>query len=541
VRRLASAEAAAALDASTAEACRVPPLLLMENAALRIWQALEPEARLAGALGSGEGDALLLALAGPGNNGGDALAVLRQARFAGFTRLAAILSSESPGELAAIQLSSLRAMGIELLVWSGQRERATALLEQAHLVLDGLAGTGLKGPLRGPSLEIAQALAGIPAERRPRVAAIDLPSGLSDGMEAGSFVLPAELCFSVEPAKASLYYPASRGASGRIIPIEGVFPADALPGEGPLLLEASDLAALAGAPRSSAHKGERGRLGLFAGSEGMLGAASFACRGAHAASVGLVEFFAGSGLYPGLAGGAGLGAFGSAVIRPEPKASGSGSSGLPEGLSSLHVLLVGPGWGAGLAHRGLLESILGLGLPTVLDADGVRLFAELLSAGYSPAADRPAPLILTPHPGEFEAISGIAAARALANPASILPAFAAKAGAIVVLKANVTWIASPEGRLAVWDGNEPSLGVAGSGDVLAGIMAGILAGKAARRRREGAASICDAHDDAWDAACAAVIAHGLAGRDARKELGWYEAPAIARAAARRLDPNCLSG
>lgn len=530
MRPLASAAEAAALDLSTANSCSLPPLLLMENAAVRIWQSLKTRLP-AISLSLGGKDPAIVALAGSGNNGGDALAVLRQARFEGHRDLAAILVSRRRGELVEVQLASLKAMGIPLISWEEERERSLSVLASASLLIDGITGTGLKGPLSGEALGLLRAIEMMYGALRPKIAAADMPSGLSDSMEPGSALLKADWTFSVEPAKASLYYPSSREAAGEIVPIDNVFPKDAFASSRTSLLEEADLPALAGSPKASAHKGERGRLGIFAGSRGMLGAAAFACHGAYAASAGLVTLFAEASIYPALSEGGGLAAFESAVIRPEPRCELGGAILDRAGFDSLHALVVGPGWGRTESHRILLSSLLEMGIPMILDADGARLFAELAAGGLKAKS----PLVITPHPGEFEAISGIPAAEALANPPGKLSDFAARTGAIVVLKSSLTWLASPDGRLAVWDGREPSLGVAGSGDVLAGVMGGILAGKVARGRFEGNGPA--AGEAAWEAAQAAVIAHGLSGRDARAKRGWYEARALAEEAARRLDPG----
>ena len=110
---------------------------------------------------------------------------------------------------------------------------------------------------------------------------------------------------------------------------------------------------------------------------------------------------------------------------------------------------------------------------------------------------------------------GRAARRMRYDTASILTEVAARFGAVVILKGSVTWVGDPDGRLAVWDGREPTLATAGSGDVLAGLAGGFLA------RGSGA----------WDAAIAAVLTHGLAGR-ASAAKGFYEAEALLTEAAR---------
>lgn len=515
MRRLVTAAEASRLDATVSSGWRIPPALLMEKASLGIWNLLEP-------ILSGldcPASAPLVALAGPGNNGGDALAVLRHARFTGRKALAAVVVEGRESELCTLQRASLEVMGIEILHWPAESPRILGLLPAASVLVDGIAGTGLKGALRAEAADLVTAAN---ASGRP-VMAVDVPSGLSDGYDEGFPIVHASWTASVEPRKACLYYPAAREAAGGILGVEYVFPGDAEQLCQAWLLESSDLAGLVPRARPSVHKGSRGRLGLFAGSQGMVGAASLAAAGARAASVGLVNFFADADLYPGLAAGLGPSSLATAIIRR------LNADGAELDKSGCDALLAGPGWGRAADREAVLSALFRSGLPMVIDADGLRIAARLFRQGERPLG----PAILTPHPGEFEALTGLPAGKALANPAAILPKAASDLGSVIVLKSHVTWIAAPDGRLAVWDGLEPSLATAGSGDVLAGLAAGFLCSMS---RAKSAAYPSGSHaeatdstrgDCAWRAAVAAVIAHGLAGKAAAREYGWYGAEAIA--------------
>ena len=119
MRRLVTAAAAAGLDAAVSSALKIPPVLLMEKASLAIWDLLQGLLEESGCPAGGA----LVALAGTGNNGGDALALLRHASFAGRKALAAVCVGESPGELCALELGSLEAMGIEVLRWPSDAAR----------------------------------------------------------------------------------------------------------------------------------------------------------------------------------------------------------------------------------------------------------------------------------------------------------------------------------------------------------------------------------------------------------------------------------
>jgi NAD(P)H-hydrate epimerase len=504
-----TAAEAARLDAAVRDGFLVPSLLLMEGAAQGIWKAAQ--SILAG-LPEGGRDLPIVALAGPGNNGGDALAVLRLARFSGRRALTAVITGDRQGELPALHLAALRALGVAVLSWPADAPLVEAALCGAVLVLDGIAGTGLKGGLREPAAGLVALANACPAP----VLAVDLPSGLGEGYLPGLPIVQAEWTASIEPRKACLHFPAARESAGSILSVEGVFPADAEVHAAAVLLEDSDLAALAPGVAGSAHKGSRGRLGLFAGSPGMVGAAGLAASGAAAGGAGLITLLADEAIHPGLSLASGPATLSHAIIKALPAAASDIDS------SRFDAALVGPGWGASAAKSAALAALLERGLPLVVDADGLRALAPLLQGGRPGTG----PLILTPHPGEFEALSGLSASAALANPPSVLPPLAASWNAVIVLKSHVTWIAAPDGRLAVWDGLEPGLATAGSGDVLAGLAGAFLASLAASSRGGNIGA-----EAAYRAARAAVIAHGLSGRRARARSGWFQADAIATEAA----------
>ncbi len=507
MRTLIACSEAARLDQATAVRAALPSLLLMEDASIELWRALKPLAHARGAGRTG----LLLALCGPGNNGGDALALLRHARFSGLTHIAAILSRRNGGELPSLYAASLKSLGLPVLDWNDDRQSCELLLEEASLIIDGLAGSGVDGPLRENlrSLVDAAHATGLP------IASIDLPSGLSDSYEDSFPLVNATWTFSIEPRKSCLYFPSAREHCGEIIPIEGIFPVDAIFDAQACLLDAEDLGILAPSPPLSAYKGERGRVAVFAGSVGTSGAAVLASRSCLAAGAGISALFASPELYPIMAP-----MLEAVMVKPEPE------DGAFE-AEPWDALLIGPGWGKGPSRLKSLAALLGTGLPAVLDADAIGLYRTLVDSGFSASG----PIILTPHPGEFAALTGTRSRISLANPATILPNVAQALKAVIVFKAQVTWIAAPGGELAVWEGRESGLGTAGSGDVLAGLIAGLLARASSAAKMAGRKATMA---DSFSAARAAVIAHGLAGRKARAHRGWFEAGAIIEEAARIL-------
>jgi len=529
LRPLITPEEAAALDTDVQARYGLSADQLMEQAAAGMLRALEDMGLVAygtlpgGCSRQGKPDGLaighpaIVALCGKGNNAGDALALLRMAAFRGAAGLYAIVPPDLEG---AASLRALEAKAAGVILLEHPHGDAKALVHGASLVLDAVTGTGLNGSLREPLYGIA-ALA---AHAKGRVVAIDLPSGMQKRYERGKpepELVEAERSLCVAPLKTSLYYPGYRPSAGAISAVDGVFPR---PSAAPsmsaqaCLLEAADLGALLPRLGPDCHKGSRGAVGIHAGSVGGLGAALIAARSSSAAGAGSVTLMLSDELYPLAAT-----ALSAQMIRPRSLGPGR----------RLDALLAGPGLGRDEQAGALVEELWRGELALVLDADALRLLNR--------AEPRPlgAQLVLTPHPGEFAALACLAAGidpadtqaaqeierRRRYDTEAILRELCAAYGAVIVLKDSVSWIGSPDGRLSVWDGRSPALATAGSGDALAGVLAALL-GRGA---------------EAYDAARAAVIAHGLAGRELARHEGFFDASALPSALSPLLYKEALRG
>jgi len=494
VRPLVGFASALALDASARDG--LGDDLLMEAAAVGMAAAIDADPALRKAAASGSPS--IAAVCGGGNNAGDALAVLRRLAFSGWKDLVALVP-DSLGPLASRRLAEAGLAGARVIGLGD--DAAHEAVARAGVVLDGLSGVGFKGPARAA---LVQAAALIASARGP-VVSMDVPSGVGAlGSVAADPSAPvcADITLCVEPLKAELYYPGFRPYAGRILPIGGVFDRSAGAASTMVLLEPGDLEDALPGLDPDCHKGDRGAVCAFAGSYGSTGAAVLCSRAAAAAGAGSVTLLARDELVPMLST-----MLVAQMVRPESD----------PGTRRFTAALAGPGWGADERNAARLESLWDAALPLALDADALGLLVT------SCLARRCSPLLLTPHPGEFAPLAAVAAGAQPDDPAAlelaarrtrfdtaaVVAETAAYFGAVVALKGSVTWIGDPDGRLAVWDGREPALATAGSGDVLAGLAAGFLARGAS----------------AWDAAKAAVIAHGLAGR-ALARRGFFEADAL---------------
>ncbi len=487
MKNLVSCEYSRLLERQIQESCHISSDILMENAARGMYSIIKDR----------YGGDSIVALCGGGNNGGDALAVLRHALFDGAQNCVAIVT-DPPCEQTMRRIAEARGAGA--LILEAADERVPAFLEHAKIILDGLTGTGARGALRGQSLYLAS-LCGTAGAI---IAAVDIPSGMFESCSPGgwsddtSLVLKAHRTLTVAPAKAMLYYPAYRSSCGEIMEVRGVFPEGCASKSPIALYDESDLSRLLPVLAADMHKGDRGNLGIYAGSVGSTGAALLAVKAGVASGAGTVTLGVRDELYSLFAG-----RVSGTMVRP-----------LSLGNSrDYQAMLIGPGLGIDDTSRTLLEQCWNTAIPLVVDADALRMLGTRSARRRNAAGT--VVTVLTPHPGELAAIIANCAMiehseaehRIRFDTYPLCLELARRFDSILVLKTSVSWIVHPDGRAAVYDGRIPALATGGSGDVLAGALAGLLARGM----------------DPFDAATAATIAHGLAGRILEREKGFFDA------------------
>ena len=465
----------------------LPGAVLMENAGANAYAAVR-----AHLWGGASARGPLVFVAGRGNNGGDAFVMARHAHLAGADEVVVVLAAGEPrgGGAAAANLAACRALLVPVVAGSA----AGDALQRAAWIFDGITGTGLRSSLSSALAAVVEQI----NSASGRVVAIDVPSGLRDGYTGGPLVR-AIATVTLGLPKRCLYLPRIRSAVGEILVASVGFPRPLLtdPAIGCHLLTDDLLPRLLPAAAPDAHKGTRGHVAVFAGAPGTTGAAHLAGGAAARCGAGLVTLYADGETYRLLAPAAR-----STMCRRLQATSGAALAAL---LARHQVLLVGPGWGRGGARCALLAALLTTPLPGVLDADALALLAQLTALEGQPRR-LGGRWVLTPHPGEMGRLLGVSTTQVLADPAAAAGAAAERWQATVVLKGHVTYVAG-DGGLAILDASNPTLGTGGSGDVLAGVVAGLLSrGMAA---------------DA--AARAAVLVHARAAREAGAGAGWIVA------------------
>ena len=431
----------------------------------------------------------MLVVAGPGNNGGDGFVAARLLAAAGRPVTVALL-----GDPARLRGDAAVAFGR----WDGTTVAAALPLPAAAVVVDALFGAGLDRPVTGPAAALVAAM-----NAGPPVLAVDLPSGVSGdtGAILGVAVRAAATVTFFRKKPGHLLYP-GRGLCGRTEVADIGIPASVLAAirptafeNGPALWEAA-----LRPPAAEDHKFRRGHALVVSGPMTRTGAARLAAGAALRAGAGLVT----------LASPPGALAVNAAQLTAVMLRRIAGADDLADALADprLTAVALGPALGTGERERALLDAALAAHPAAVFDADALTMGAADPARFFAAIAARPGPVILTPHEGEFARLFPDLADQP--RPARARAA-AARSGATVVLKGADSCIAAPDGRLAINANAPPWLATAGSGDVLAGIAAGLLA--------QGAAG--------FEAAAAAVWLHGEAGTEAGPGLTAEDlAPAL---------------
>lgn len=489
------------IDRLTTERYGVPSLTLMENAGRGIVEFLiERFAPL--------DQQKIVILCGRGNNGGDGLVVARLLREKGLKpRVVLLANPESLKGDAAVNFERLVASGtIELAADLVAWQRLKPSIQNATLLIDAILGTGLSKPLDGFLLEVVRDLNG--AFPQARVVAVDLPTGIS--ADAGELIgecvrAEASVTFTA-PKRAHVFAPACEFVGEWVVKPIGT-PPELFECDPELFLNFTcrqDLAWLARPRELEAHKGSFGHVLILAGSVGKTGAAAMAAKAALRAGAGLVTVATPRSAWPVVA------ALGMEFMTEPLAETDSGTlslraldcgrlDGLVEGKS---VLAVGPGVGNVAETTELIRTVVSrYDVPLVLDADGLNAFAGYMNALRSAGRIR----VLTPHPGEMSRLTGQKTAEILRRRIEVAREFARERQVHLVLKGFRTLTAAPEGEVAVNPTGNPGMATGGTGDVLTGLIAGLLAQYPMRSVTEVVAG--------------AVYLHGLAGDLAARELG----------------------
>ena len=429
------------------ELARLAPLALMQRAAATLTDTLTDLARARPARSP------ILSLIGPGNNGADALLASLELRRRGFDVRAVLLSPGMP--------SAADARAAHARAHSGGLPMSDTLPAQAldgALVIDGLFGIGLSRPIEGRAADWVAAL----NRSRSAVVAVDVPSGIH--AETGAVVggaagvaVRAAVTVTFLGDKPGLHTGAGRVHAGQVR--VDTLQVETGPGQGTLITRREGLALAAPLARQpDSHKGSHGHVAVLGGAPGLRGAAVLAALGAQRSGAGKVSLGTpdgwqpDSGQHPNLM---------SLAARQRPP--------------DIDVWVVGCGLGQTRESRKALQALLANpSVPQVIDADALNLVAQDSSVARAFRYGSQ-PRVLTPHPLEAARLLGTTTAVIQSDRIAAALRLAARFGSVVVLKGAGTVCADPAGHWAIVAPGSAALATAGTGDVLAGVIGGLIA------------------------------------------------------------------
>lgn len=484
------------IDARAIRKYKISGLTLMENAGRAV--AEQAEAMLAP-----NSSGAVCIVCGPGNNGGDGLAAARLLKCRGCEVQVFLLGSmlKLKGD-AKTNVRKLKTAKIKINEIKGSAgiEALKAGLKKSGLVIDAIFGTGFKGPI---GKNIAPAMDLINASGRPVLSA-DIPSGV-DGEtgRASDKAVRADVTVTMGLLKTGLLFHPGKALAGKVIIADIGFPEKAI-AEQKINVHLADHHIARNwlpARKPDAHKGSCGTVLALAGSAGMTGAASLASLSAMRSGAGLVYLGIPESLNDIMEA-----KLTEVITKPLPETrnrtlSLSSQDRIYKLMAKADSLVIGPGLSAHPETAELVQSVIrSSNLPTVLDADGLNAFAsrpELLRSAAS--------LIMTPHYGELSRLIKADISQIKGQPLKYALAAAKKFNQIIILKGAPTVTALPDGRAWINPTGNSGMATAGAGDVLAGLIAGLLAQGLAPER----------------AAVLGVYLHGLAGDLAAEDKTEY--------------------
>jgi NAD(P)H-hydrate epimerase len=510
---------------------------MMENAGRAVAHAIQERISTKGKR--------MLVLVGPGNNGGDGLVAARHLCQAGAQIVCYLWQPRSKDDpnLQAIQQCNVHCIQSDS---DGDGKTLRKALRNADVIIDALLGTGAKRPIKGTLKKLLTLVRQVAQERRespiadlaglvprldspvctslpsPFIVAVDVPSGLDcDTGAVDPATLRADLTVTFAAAKRGQFtFPGAEMVGELVVADIGIDPAHSQDHQIEVASPQSIGAMLPSRP-PNAHKGTFGKAMIVAGSINYTGAPYLAAAATARVGAGLVTLAPPQSIYSVLAT-----KLSEATFLLLPHEMGvlvpAAIKVLGPKLTQYTTLLIGPGLGREKQTIAFVHQLLGMaqslkprrigfqhseepepeGLelpPLVIDADGLNALAKV-EAWWTYVPEN---TILTPHPGEMARLTGLERAEINSNRIAIARDYAHKWNQVVVLKGAFTVVAAPDGHIAVVPFANPGLATAGTGDVLAGAIAGMLAQDLS----------------AFDAAVCGAYLHGLAGEIVSRQLG----------------------
>jgi ADP-dependent NAD(P)H-hydrate dehydratase / NAD(P)H-hydrate epimerase len=468
--KIVTAEEMRAIDRATTAQHGVPSLTLMENAGAAVAEFAQKHFDFE----------TVCAVCGRGNNGGDGFVAARKLHLAG-KKVAVIVLAKGRDELRGDAARMFSKLPVEALWVAEEADFARPEIEQAlksELVLDAILGTGFQPPLQGTAEKAVIRINKAPGW----VLAVDVPSGVDSDLswppEADRIYVHSDGIISFTAAKPALVFGNLTRGPVAVAPIGS--PERLIAGQSEAarnLLTSRDVRAIFGPRPAEAHKGDFGHVLVIGGSTGKSGAAAMAGLAALRAGAGLVTVAAPRSVQPLIA------AYAPELMTEPLPETAEGTISLlaladrERLLKGKSVVVIGPGISRNEETAEFVRDLVSVcSAAMVIDADGLNAFEG--SAGELRPDNEVGPFavrVLTPHPGEMARLTGVPTGTIQSNRLLLARKTAHETRTMVVLKGHRTVIADPRGHYWINTTGNPGMAKGGSGDVLSGIVAAVLA------------------------------------------------------------------
>lgn len=451
-------------------------------------------------------------ICGRGNNGGDGYVVARKLNESG-AKVTVIQSNGAPGTPTAFEMyRRITAIGIPVIEYKSNRERAEQIIKSSEIIVDGIFGIGFYGEVAGDNKKLIEIINGT----HSKVVSLDVPSGADcDTGAVNGVCVKADLTVSFTAYKpCHVMFPACEYC-GEVVAVSIGMPAEAVDSISTSLrsIEMADVLPNLRVKKRNTHKGDFGTALLICGSLGMSGATAIAAKSAIRTGAGLVKAVVPKSIYCPLA---------SSLYEPVFRVAPETDKGVLSAesldlifneLEGSTAVLIGCGLGRDENITQIVkELITKANRPIVLDADGINAICGCIDI----IKQAKAPLILTPHPGEMARMLNTTSDKIQAARLKTARDFATEYGVYLVLKGSGTIVALPDGRAFVNLTGNYGMSSAGSGDMLAGMLVSLLA--QGLTPEQAAVTSVYLHGHAGDRAAAKLSKRSMSASDMIDEL-----------------------
>ncbi len=460
-----------AMDRYMIETMGLPGLVLMENASRTVVEVVAERFPVE----SGNRKYVVV-LCGTGNNGGDGLCISRWLRHLGYEVMTFVIGKKeklSTDAMAQYELLNRMDEGREetLTVFDEEGDASVSAVAEADLIIDALIGTGCSRTLSDKFIKVVRAV----NASKGAVLAVDIPTGINgdNGKIMGEAVRASVTVTFCLPKLGVVLYPGAEHAGELIVSDIGILEEAYSTLGNPIgLIDRKTLIQAVGEGKLSrprySHKGTFGKVGIIAGDRHMIGASILAAKAAYRSGAGLVKVFVEEEL-------------GSVFIRELPEcivvaydnehSKERFDHELENFVLGVDSVIIGPGLSKSLKARHMVQKVLQLDTKAVFDADALNIISEHLEW----FEERVASCIITPHLGEMSRLTGYPSQGISENTVQFAEAFSVKYGATTVLKSARTVIVTDRNERYINMSGNSGLATAGSGDVLAGVIGGLIA------------------------------------------------------------------